>query len=161
MRRPLVTISDKPLARRSEASPHSWRGSAVTVIALSGLRRSVADDRDGQGRGPSQPAVDRRADGTAVKADCASASYAGDVGGPAKTRRCSLLIVDDEVLVLRALARALCQEYDLTTLSSPEEALICLSRGSWDIILSDVMMPEMDGVELSRRAQHLRVASSS
>ncbi len=77
------------------------------------------------------------------------------MGGPAKTR-CSLLIVDDEVLVLRALSRVLCQEYDLTTFSSPEEALICLSRGSWDIILSDVMMPEMDGVEFARRAVEAR-----
>jgi CheY-like chemotaxis protein len=66
-------------------------------------------------------------------------------------RRTRLLIVDDEPLVLRSLARVL-QDYDVTTLSSPEEALRRLASGdSWDAILADVMIPEMNGVEFARR----------
>jgi CheY-like chemotaxis protein len=69
------------------------------------------------------------------------------------TKRRRLLILDDEALVLRALARALGREYEVTVLSSPEEALLRLASGdSWDAILSDVMMPEMNGVEFARRA---------
>jgi CheY-like chemotaxis protein len=67
-------------------------------------------------------------------------------------RRTRLLIVDDEPLVLRSLARVL-HDFDVTTLSSPREALGRLSSGdSWDIILADVMIPEMNGVEFARRA---------
>jgi CheY-like chemotaxis protein len=69
------------------------------------------------------------------------------------SKRKRLLIVDDEVLILRALARSLGHEYEVTTLSSPEEALRRLTSGeSWDAILSDVMMPVMNGVEFARRA---------
>lgn len=70
------------------------------------------------------------------------------------TRR-RLLVVDDEPLVLRALARALGREHDVTTLSSPDEALARLSTTTWDLVLSDVMMPEMNGVEFARRAVEL------
>jgi DNA-binding NtrC family response regulator len=69
------------------------------------------------------------------------------------TKRKRLLIVDDEVMILRALGRTLKREYDVTALSSPEEALGRLASGeSWDIVLSDVMMPEMSGVEFAKRA---------
>jgi DNA-binding NtrC family response regulator len=68
-------------------------------------------------------------------------------------KRIRLLIVDDETLVLRALARTLGREYDVGVLSSPVEALELLAAGErWDVILSDVMMAEMDGVEFAKRA---------
>ncbi len=63
-----------------------------------------------------------------------------------------VLIVDDEPLVLRSLARVL-HEYEAMPFSSPREALGRLSSGdSWDVILADVMIPEMNGVEFARRA---------
>jgi DNA-binding NtrC family response regulator len=68
-------------------------------------------------------------------------------------KRKRLLIVDDEHLVHRALTKALGREYDVTTCSSPEVALRLLaSDRSWDVILTDVTMPEMNGVEFARRA---------
>ena len=73
--------------------------------------------------------------------------------GPAdggKRRR--LLIVDDERLILRSLSRALRREYEVVTTTSPSEALRLTSSGEhWDIVLSDVTMPEMGGMELASR----------
>lgn len=67
-----------------------------------------------------------------------------------------LLIVDDEFMVRRALARMLGRDYEVTTLPSADEALARLSSGDcWDAILSDVMMPGMDGVEFAARAVEL------
>ena len=68
-------------------------------------------------------------------------------------KRWRLLIVDDEPLVLRALARSLGKDYEVTTFPSSAEALHSLtSSNSWDAILSDMVMPGMDGVEFARRA---------
>jgi CheY-like chemotaxis protein len=63
-----------------------------------------------------------------------------------------LLIVDDEKLLLRSLSRALQHEYEVVTTSSPIEALRLASSGEhWDIVLSDVTMPGMSGIELASR----------
>jgi CheY-like chemotaxis protein len=71
-------------------------------------------------------------------------------------RVASLLIVDDEQPVLKALSRLLGREYDVLALSSPGEALGRISSGeTWDFILTDVMMPEMTGIEFVRRATEL------
>jgi CheY-like chemotaxis protein len=68
-------------------------------------------------------------------------------------KRLSILIVDDEPLVLKALTRMLGGEYDVCALSSPTEALLRLRAGErWDAVLCDVMMPEMSGFEFARRA---------
>jgi len=74
------------------------------------------------------------------------------LGGFTDKRR-RLLIVDDEPLILSALTRLLKAEYEVTTLASPEEALRRLSSGDcWDLILSDIMMPGLSGVDFARLA---------
>jgi DNA-binding NtrC family response regulator len=76
-------------------------------------------------------------------------------GSPNRPER--LLIVDDEPMVLNALARVLRSQYDVKTLSCPLEALRCLTAGeSCHIVLSDVMMPDMNGVEFVRRVAQAR-----
>jgi len=63
-------------------------------------------------------------------------------------RRGRLLIVDDDDMSARALARLLANEHDITMESDAEGALARLKRGErYDVILCDVMMPIMTGVE--------------
>ena len=60
--------------------------------------------------------------------------------------------MDDEKLLLRSLSRALQHEYEVVTTTSPIEALRLASSGEhWDIVLSDVTMPGMSGIELASR----------
>ncbi|WP_164010919.1 two-component regulator propeller domain-containing protein [Pyxidicoccus trucidator] len=62
------------------------------------------------------------------------------------TRRAKLLVVDDEPLVARGVARLLAGEYSAESTSSAKEALERLSQGErFDLMLCDVMMPEMSG----------------
>ena len=63
-----------------------------------------------------------------------------------------LLVVDDEELILRSLSRALRHEYEVVAATSGKEALRLTTSGEhWDIVLSDVTMPEMSGLELASR----------
>ena len=66
----------------------------------------------------------------------------------------SLLIVDDEVELMRALRETLGEQgFETAGFTSPAEALDAFKSGDFDILLSDLMMPGMDGVELLRRAK--------
>lgn len=63
-----------------------------------------------------------------------------------------ILIVDDEPDILHAFERILTTEtHDVETSSSAEEALEALDRLSFDLVLTDLSMPRMDGFELLTR----------
>jgi signal transduction histidine kinase len=60
-----------------------------------------------------------------------------------------LLIVDDEGAQMRALCQTLGVEgYVTQGYDSPRAALQALRPGAHDLLLTDLMMPEMDGIEL-------------
>ncbi|HEY3999720.1 MAG TPA: ATP-binding protein [Candidatus Xenobia bacterium] len=64
-----------------------------------------------------------------------------------------LLIVDDEIELMNALREALGHHgYDVVGLSSGEKALELLRHEHFDLLLSDLMMPEMDGISLLHAA---------
>ena len=62
----------------------------------------------------------------------------------------SLLIVDDEKDMLHLLKRSLAPDLDcrIETASSGKEALDAIAAGSFDLMLADIKMPRMDGLEL-------------
>jgi two-component system, sensor histidine kinase and response regulator len=67
-----------------------------------------------------------------------------------------LLIVDDEIPQMEALCNTLRIEGYLTTgYSSPRLALETLQAGQFDLVLTDLMMPEMDGIELLNGVRHI------
>jgi DNA-binding NarL/FixJ family response regulator len=62
---------------------------------------------------------------------------------------CSILLVDDEPEILEALRRALrADDYELITTTSPTEAIAILAKRHVDIIVTDLRMPDMSGLEL-------------
>ncbi len=64
--------------------------------------------------------------------------------------RKNILIVDDELLNRKLLSGMLAAEpYDLTTAANGREALARINEQLPDIILLDIMMPEMDGYEVT------------
>lgn len=64
----------------------------------------------------------------------------------------TVLVVDDDPLILRVVATILNLEaYEVCTVESAAEALAHLQSSSCDLVVSDVMMPGMDGFELCER----------
>ncbi|HYD39998.1 MAG TPA: PAS domain S-box protein [Anaeromyxobacter sp.] len=68
-------------------------------------------------------------------------------------KRGRVLVLDDEALVGKSLARLL-SAHEVTVLTSPVEVLQRAAAGErWDVVLCDLMMPEMSGMELEERLQ--------
>lgn len=64
-----------------------------------------------------------------------------------------LLIVDDEAALMEALCNTLqAQGYDVVGCTSAAAALVALEHESFDLLLADLTMPEMNGIELLREA---------
>lgn len=60
-----------------------------------------------------------------------------------------ILVVDDEEAIREILADFLSMEgYSITTASDGQDALEKISRGRYDMVLSDLKMPNMGGIEL-------------
>ena len=61
-----------------------------------------------------------------------------------------ILIVDDELDMLRLLSMMLKSKtaYEVTTTNNPVEALDLAKKNKFDILLTDLKMPGLDGIEL-------------
>ena len=67
-----------------------------------------------------------------------------------------LMIVDDEEEILLMLRRNLEMEgYEVTTTVSPMEALGLMKEQLFNLVLSDIKMPGMDGVTLLRELKEI------
>jgi DNA-binding NtrC family response regulator len=68
-----------------------------------------------------------------------------------------ILLVDDEQSLLLTLAANLeLDGFDVTTAESGERALELIQKESFDLVLSDIRMPGMHGVDLFRRIRATR-----
>jgi DNA-binding response OmpR family regulator len=69
-----------------------------------------------------------------------------------------ILLVDDEQAILTLLSYPLRKEgYDVVRAADGQEALARFSESAFDLVVLDVMMPKLDGLEVCRR---LRAKSS-
>ena len=60
-----------------------------------------------------------------------------------------LLIVEDEDTLCKSLQRVLCREgYEVDISDSAESAFALLERGSYDLIITDIILPGISGIEL-------------
>jgi DNA-binding NtrC family response regulator len=65
--------------------------------------------------------------------------------------KATLLIVDDEIEIREMLSRHFrLQKFNVELAGNGREALAILEQKRIDIVISDIMMPEMGGVELLR-----------
>ncbi|MBL9024212.1 MAG: PAS domain S-box protein [Myxococcales bacterium] len=65
--------------------------------------------------------------------------------------RARVLVVEDEVLLGKALADQLSERHDVTLVTGADQALTLLGSERFDVVLCDLKMPTMGGEELYRR----------
>lgn len=64
--------------------------------------------------------------------------------------RKTVLVVDDNAEILKYLSGALSADFRVLTAANGTKAIELLGADSIDLVISDVMMPDMDGVQLCR-----------
>jgi nitrogen-specific signal transduction histidine kinase/CheY-like chemotaxis protein len=64
--------------------------------------------------------------------------------------RLRILVIDDDPIVGKSFERLLGEEHDVVAVTSGREALARIERESFDVVMTDLMMPEMSGMELYR-----------
>lgn len=66
----------------------------------------------------------------------------------------NILVVDDEAIVLKSCERILTSEgFGVDTATTAKKALSLLERNFYDLIITDIKMPEMDGIEFMREVR--------
>jgi CheY-like chemotaxis protein len=68
-----------------------------------------------------------------------------------------ILVIDDDVMLCRAVKRMLAP-HDVVVVHAGADALEQVTAGPFDVILCDIMMPEMSGPEVYQRIAELRPA---
>ena len=75
-------------------------------------------------------------------------------GGKPRVERPRILVVDDEEPVRELVAKTLASaDYDVDTASNGAEALTRLKASEYDLLITDLKMPGMDGLSVIREAR--------
>lgn len=65
----------------------------------------------------------------------------------------SILLAEDDKAVREFVARALRQDgHDITAVGDGQQALNALQSGRFDMLLADIVMPQLDGIALALKA---------
>lgn len=71
--------------------------------------------------------------------------------------KAKILCVDDEAVILDSFRKILVLDgYSIDTVESGPEALNLVQSHHYDFVFTDLKMPEMDGVEVTKSVKHLR-----
>jgi len=155
-----VEIHDTGGGIPADALPHIFESFFTTKAATTGtglglaICRRIVSEHGGEMSVQSEVGV-----GTVFRtllpvatekvADTITASPEVVAGG-----RGRILAVDDEEMVCTMIRRILHRDHDVTAVTDATEALDSLSGGErYDLILCDLMMPEMTGMEFYTRLQ--------
>jgi PAS domain S-box-containing protein len=73
----------------------------------------------------------------------------------------SILLVDDEKLIRKSFARDLkAEHFTVTAVAGGQEAINALERAKYDLVITDLMMPDVDGYAVLKTAKRLAPETS-
>jgi signal transduction histidine kinase/anti-sigma regulatory factor (Ser/Thr protein kinase)/ActR/RegA family two-component response regulator len=129
-------------------------GGSVTVASEPGMGSSFtvtvpygSPDAEGDAAHPATPSEAARGTAEAWEADVTPREQPAATAGTSTT----VLVVDDNADMRTYLTRLLSPIWRVRTCPNGEEALARIAEQQPDVVLTDVMMPRIDGFELLRR----------
>jgi len=118
-----------PASQLLPARPEPLSDADAAAYLTETMMWDVAEGPDGPGPGTGTPGTD----------------------GPDRAGRSDVLIVDDNADMRAYMTRLLASTYRVRSAANGAQALVAITARPPDLVLSDVMMPDVDGVELVRR----------
>ncbi|MGE0401868.1 MAG: response regulator [Kofleriaceae bacterium] len=77
-------------------------------------------------------------------------------------RRGTVLVVDDEEPLVQAIRKYLSNDHEVTAVTSAQAALDLMQEGArYDVVLCDLMMPQITGMELYAEVANLDISQAS
>lgn len=141
-----------PISREAGA-----KGASAEDVAKAAVKETVTTDggeagarpvADGNAAEPADGSAVAAAD-SAVAADTADAAVATTEGEQRSAY--TILLVEDNIDLLDITATFLGQWYNILRAANGRQALTVLERNAVDIVVTDVMMPVMGGIELTKK----------
>ena len=132
------------------AEPELTRDAGRIALAAQRLT-TVLDELDARGEGGAESEAVRE---SRVVAERVLSRLTPLQAGTVAATSASILVVDDNALNRDLLCRQLARSgFTVASASGGSEALERLRTGRWDLVLLDVMMPDIDGLEVLDRIQ--------
>jgi len=153
-----IEIADNGEGIREEHLPHLFEPFFTTRALGQGSGLGLAVSKGiVEGFGGSIDVRSRHDEGTVVRVSLPASPYEPEAAPPAApasdpTTALDILVIDDEPLLLRTVGNML-RNHRVTLCGSAREAIAILASQQFDVIVSDVMMPEVTGLQL---LEHLR-----
>ena len=141
-----------PISREAGA-----KGASAEDVAKAAVKETVTTEG---GEAGAQPVADGNAaepaDGSAVAAADSAVVAAADEAAVATTEgeqrsAYTILLVEDNIDLIDITATFLGQWYNILRAANGRQALTVLERNAVDIVVTDVMMPVMGGIELTKK----------
>lgn len=138
-------------------------GTGLGLFVTRGLLLAVGGDVTLSNAAEGGAVVSIRLPAAPREADVAIVDIYSDVNGHAPTPRSlpsaeppdsrpQVLLVDDEMAIREALVRGLSRlDFDVTAVADGHEALDRIDLQSFDVVVSDLMMPNLSGMDLAER----------
>ncbi|WP_433619512.1 ATP-binding protein [Paenibacillus cellulositrophicus] len=141
----------------AESAPGQGAVFSFTLPKAEGWRQADLENENSEG-GRTEPELDLEDAPSDLlhitEAAVSETVYTGHAGGSLDesiSGGIKILVVEDDPVNLRVLAGIFAEEpYEIQTALSAKEALQQLSASTWDLLISDVMMPHTSGYELTR-----------
>lgn len=150
-----VMISDSASVLDTVAQKTMFDPLASASSARTGLHFGLAISREVvEAMGGSIEVLSKRPSGATLVIklpSCSPSTYAPPATKPALLRpktRDSIMVVDDDPLMCDVLEAMLSTDYEVSAFTSPRAALATMLESDVDLILCDVMMPELSGIDL-------------
>ena len=66
-----------------------------------------------------------------------------------------ILLIDDDALVRYAIVRILAHEYKVVSAGNGREGVAALQKEPFDLVITDILMPDQEGIETIRAIRRL------